>query len=95
MAVKPWVGDLKASTPADFRTLKGMELAPQNTLQIEYAFGFRSFDSRNMAKLLTSKSEVIFCTAALGITMNTDLNKQQFFQNHEEDIVSFDLHPNR
>lgn len=34
MAVKPWVGDLKASIPSGFKPIKGMELAPDNNLEI-------------------------------------------------------------
>ena len=48
-----------------------------------------------MAKLLTDKNKVAFCTAALGVIINCDSNTQSFFQAHEEDVVSFDLHPER
>ncbi len=79
MAVKPWVGDLKASIPQDFKLAKGMELAPDNSLSIKHVFGCRSFDSRNMAKLVKEKNKVVFCTAALGVLMDCDANTQSFF----------------
>lgn len=41
--------------------------------------------------------KVVFITAALGVVMNADPknNIQTFFNKHEEDIVSFAIHPSR
>ncbi len=33
--------------------------------------------------------------AGLGVTMNTATGEQDFFKNHNEDVVSMALHPDR
>jgi WD40 repeat protein/Ca2+-binding EF-hand superfamily protein len=95
MAVKPWVGDLKKSIPSDYVYQKGMEDAPEETLEVHYVNGYRCFDARNTAAFGTTKGSVVFASAALGVELNVASNTQTFFNKHEEDIVSFAMHPNR
>lgn len=40
MAIKPWVGDLKASTPKDFKYIAGMSGVPNENLQLHYVNGY-------------------------------------------------------
>ena len=40
MAIKPWVGDLKASTPKDFKFVAGMNSAPNESLYLHYVNGY-------------------------------------------------------
>ena len=54
--------------------MKGMERAPDFNLKLTYVNGFRTFDSWNMAKLLPNGDEVIFCSAAVGVTMKIKPN---------------------
>lgn len=72
-----------------------MEFAPEESLQLHYINGYRNHDARNMAKLLNESGQVVFCSAALGVTMDVNKNEQKFFNEHEEDVISFDLHPSR
>lgn len=37
----------------------------------------------------------MFVSAALGVEMNPKTFEQKFFNKHEEDIVSFAMHPTR
>lgn len=46
-----------------------MGLAPNGNLNIKYAHGFRSFDTRNNL-YYTNKNEVAYTTAALGVVLN-------------------------
>lgn len=94
MAVKPWIGDLNNSIPSDYKYLKGMEEPPNENLKLQYVHGYRCFDTRNSAKF-SHNSNIIFIQAALGVEMNIEENTQTFFNEHDEDLVSFALHPNR
>lgn len=79
MAVKPWVGDLKASSPPDFKITKNMSSPPDNNLQLMYVNGYRCFDTRNAAKLTAIDNTVCFISAALGVVMDVTTNTQTFF----------------
>lgn len=74
MAIKPWVGDLKASTPKDFKFVAGMNAAPSESLYLHYVNGYWCFDTRNSAKLLDSDKNIVFISAALGVTMDIQSN---------------------
>lgn len=71
---------------------------PKGSLTLEQAFGFRCFyildETRNCCKF-TEDGKVAFVTAALGVVMDPASRQQSFFQKHEEDIVSFAIHPSR
>ena len=51
-----------------------MDSAPKNDLSIKYVFGYWCFDSRNMAKITKDLNKVVYCTAALGVTMDINSN---------------------
>jgi microtubule-associated protein-like 6 len=95
MAVKPFLGEVKNSQPSDFFYEKGMEDTPDENLKLYYANGYRCFDAKNTAKFSSNPDSVVFVTAALGVNLDIRNNSQTFFNKHEEDIISFDLHPNR
>ena len=95
MAVKPFLGEVKNSQPSDFFYEKGMENAPEENLKLYYANGYRCFDAKNTAKFSNDPNTIVFVTAALGVTLDIRANKQDFFNKHEEDIISFDLHPSK
>jgi microtubule-associated protein-like 6 len=95
MAVKPFLGEVKNSQPSDFFFEKGMDEAPEENLKLYYANGYRCFDAKNTAKFSNDPDSIVFVTAALGVNMNVVSNTQTFFNKHEEDVISFDLHPNR
>jgi|JI61114BRNA_FD_contig_31_2420504_length_3345_multi_4_in_0_out_0_3 hypothetical protein len=46
MAIKPWIGNLNASIPTNFKLEKGMEQAPKESLELHYINGYRNHDSR-------------------------------------------------
>jgi WD40 repeat protein/Ca2+-binding EF-hand superfamily protein len=95
MAVKPYVGDLKKSIPSDYVYQKGMENEPEGTLSVHYVHGYRCFDARNTACFSDNSNKVVFASAALGVVLDIPSNTQSFFNLHEEDIISFSVHPNR
>lgn len=66
MAVKPFLGQVKAMTPNGFVPSKTAGLAPDTNLRLKWAHGFRSFDTRGNLKY-TSDGSVLFTTAGVGV----------------------------
>ena len=95
-AVKPWIGEVKASTPRDFQLTKNSHMAPsQNLKKLRYVFGYRAFDTRMNVKYTSDPNKIVYHTAALGIVLDKSTNTQTYFTHHEEDIVSLAIHPNK
>lgn len=95
LAVKPFKGQVDASTPDQYKkpdVSAGQK--PEGNLKLKYAHGFRSFDTRGNLKYVT-QDDIAFTTAALGVILNKPLNEQNFFNLHEEDVVSMAIHPNK
>lgn len=65
----PFKGEVDNSFPSNFKFTKDMGLAPDGNLQLKYAHGFRSFDTRGNLKY-TANGEVAFTTAALGVVLD-------------------------
>ncbi len=92
-ASKPFLGEVRASTPKNFVPSKGAGEVPNENLKLKYVHGYRGFDSKDNVKF-TSKGDVLFHSAAVDILLDTHSNNQTFFTSHDEDIVSLALHPN-
>lgn len=92
-ASKPFLGEVKASTPKGYVAGKDAGDPPKENLKLKYVHGYRSFDTRDNVKY-TYNGNVIFSAAALNVVLNKEKNTQTFFDLHEEDIVSLDIHPN-
>ena len=92
-ASKPFLGEVKASTPKSFVVSKMAGEAPKESIKLKYVFGYRAFDTRNNLKY-SSEGKIVYHTAALGVVMNKEENTQTFFENHDEDIVGIAIHPN-
>ena len=92
-ASKPFLGEVKASTPKDFIPAKDSSEAPKEGLKLKYIHGYRGFDTKDNVKF-TSTGNIIFHSAAADIVMNVNDNTQTFFTGHDEDIVSLSIHPN-
>jgi hypothetical protein len=65
LAVKPNVGAIKAMTPKDFKA-PNPRVAPKSKMELKWAHGFRSFDTKNNLKYNT-EGNVIFSTAGVGV----------------------------
>lgn len=99
MAVRPWIGALKApSNPP-----QNHPEAPNQRLQLEYVNGYRCEDSRSNLFYTSHNAEIVFFTAAVGIVQSITTNKQSFFgagmvgevDGHNDDIESMDIDPAR
>ena len=95
MAVKPFLGQVTNSLPTQYSNPRSLvNEKPEGKLELKYAHGFRSFDTRGNLKYI-NQNEIAFTTAALGVILNKGQNTQKFFNLHEEDVVAMALHPNK
>lgn len=94
LAVKPWLGELKASTPNDYVPPKNQSKPPEENIALVKVHGYRSFDSKNNLKY-TAGGQVVYPAAALGIVMDPVTRQQKFFSMHDDDVVCLAIHPNK
>ena len=84
---------VKNGAPSNWKPNKGDSNPPAAWLDLDYVYGFRCFDSRNNIKF-TQNGELVYPTAAIGITLDTHKNQQKFFLEHTDDITCIDVHEN-
>lgn len=98
MAVKPWIGALVA--PSEEPENNGE--VPDQTLTLEYVYGYRCSDSRQNV-FYGADGRVVYMTAALGVVLNKDDNTQAFFgggdnkdkEGHNDDIMALAVDSSR
>lgn len=95
LAVLPFKGEVDNSWPSDFQAPKNGTSIPDGNLVMEYVHGYRSFDMRDSVKYADDPNEIIYTSAAIGIVLKKNENEQRFFNQHRDDVVSFDIHPER
>jgi len=93
-ASRPWLGEVKASTPKNFVVKKTSGNAPKEEIKLKYVFGYRAFDTRMNVKY-TNEEKIVYHAAALGIVLDKDSNVQTFFTKHDEDMVALAIHNER
>jgi WD40 repeat protein len=99
LAVKPWIGQFKP--PSALPRLSNAE--PTTQLVLEYCYGYRTFDTRQNLYFTSDSRSVVYMTAAIGVVLDTQLNKQKFFgagyaktvKGHSDDITALAVHPQR
>ena len=92
MAIKPWVGTVKAMKPDPLPRVE--QSPPDCTLSLDFVHGYRSFDTRDNLRY-NATGKIVYHAAALGIVYDPQTHTQQFMNEHSDDIVSFALHPVR
>lgn len=102
MAIKPWIGDQEASFPEGFNPTKidkkkkaFLNQIPSQNLTLHYAHGYRGFDSRMNLKYTNDPNLIVYPTAALGVVLDKSNNTQSFYNEHDDDIICLDIHPNK
>ncbi|RDD40098.1 Echinoderm microtubule-associated protein-like 6 [Trichoplax sp. H2] len=68
--------------------------APTFGLDLHFSFGYRGYDCHNNI-FYTSKGEIVYHIAAVGIVYNREDNTQRFYQGHTDDILSLSIHPTK
>lgn len=59
-------------------------------VELEYCYGYRSKDCKN--NIFLYNNQLIYHAAAIGIKLDYYNNRQQFFNLHDDDIISMDFH---
>ncbi|CAG9313094.1 unnamed protein product [Blepharisma stoltei] len=99
LAVKPWLGAIKAPSNAP-----AFQNQPPNiNMRLEYAYGYRCFDSRQNLFYTSNPNQVVYMTAALGVVLDKSNNTQKFFgagnvkqaNGHSDDITALAVTTNR
>lgn len=86
-----WRNQVRNGAPSTWKPGKGDINPPGTWLELEYIYGFRSFDSRNNVKYL-SNGEIVYFTAAVGVILDAQRNQQRFFCEHTDDITCIDAY---
>ena len=69
-----WRGQVEASIPDNFKFTRDMAKAPNNTLTLKWAHGFRSFDTRGNLRY-AADGNIVFTTAGVGVVYNKQAQK--------------------
>lgn len=72
-------------------TING-HIAPKLTIEPLHVFGFRSKDTRDNLKYL-STNEIIYTTASLVVIQNVRTRSQRYFSEHKTDVTCFSVRP--
>ena len=92
---KPSIEQLKEPS-SNIQISEDKHKPPQENInRLKYVFGYRSFDTRMNIKYTKDENKIVYSTAALGIVLDKNTNEQRYFINHEGDIVSLCIHPNK
>lgn len=98
LAVKPFLGQVKASTPLGYRPTHP-NAPPEQDLKIRHAWGVRNLyindQVRNQVRYSAHSSSCLFITAALGVEMNLKTRDQTFYQGQSDDLISFAISKDR
>ncbi|CAD8171847.1 unnamed protein product [Paramecium pentaurelia] len=85
-----WKNQVKNGQPSSWKPGKGDINPPSTFMELDYIYGFRSFDSRNNIKFVDQ--ELVYFTAAVGVVYNPQTNQQRFFFEHTDDITCIDVY---
>jgi microtubule-associated protein-like 6 len=88
LAVKPWIGAVVApSNPPPITPA-----APDNSLELEWIYGYRAQDARNNLRY-TATGEIAYSGACAGIVLNPENWTQRYNLEHTDDIICLAMHP--
>ena len=98
LAVKPFLGQVKASTPLNYKPTHKNEPPPQG-LKIHHVWGVRNLyindRVRNQVRYSESGKSCLFITAALGVEMDLKSRSQSFYQGQSDDLIAFSITKDR
>lgn len=88
MAVKPWKGAIVAPTsaPADVKD------ATSASLQMDWIYGYRGYDSRQNV-FLNSNGHVVYPIASVVVVYDPVSNTQQHYTGQNDDVICLAQHP--
>ena len=83
MAVRPWIGQIEE--PDNHNEVNNDK--PDVTYELEYAYGYRCFDTRQNVHF-NADGNAVYMAAALGVILDHGSNTQKFFGGGEVDNTS-------
>eukprot|EP00164_Ancoracysta_twista_P003608 GFYU01004833.1.p1 GENE.GFYU01004833.1~~GFYU01004833.1.p1 ORF type:complete len:841 (-),score=277.23 GFYU01004833.1:156-2678(-) len=90
-AVKPWIGAICA--PTDYQAPSDLNNAPQQSLQLDWVYGFAAQEMRNNL-FHSATGKVVYHIAAVAVVFDPETSTQRHFLGHDNDITSIAMHPN-
>eukprot|EP01032_Pedospumella_encystans_P008376 gene8376-9951_t len=97
--VSPWLGQV--FEPTNHKKQKSRNDGPDTNLELSWAFGYHSADSRNNVHYLGgtgvsfAQRQIVYYTAALGVVFNPTTKKQTFYMGHSDEVSCIALHPGK
>jgi len=83
--------------PSDWdpRVAERSATTPDVRLTLEFVYGYDGMQATAPNVFYTSSGEVAYYAAAVGIVYDKRAHRQRFFLEHDDDIVSMAIHPDR
>jgi Ca2+-binding EF-hand superfamily protein len=69
--------------------------APSCNLDLEWVYGYRSFDCRNNIRYIKNGKKLVYFAGTLGIVYSIQTHRQSFYSQHTGDIISMATHPTK
>lgn len=88
MAVKPWIGQIVAPS----KPPQNNPNPPDRHLRLEWAYGYRAFDSRSNL-FYNSVGDIVYPVAGIVVVYNSKQKKQRHFLGHNDDVRCLTRHP--
>jgi microtubule-associated protein-like 1/2 len=88
MAVKPWLGAIVAPSKPPSNNAN----PPDRKLRLEWAHGYRAFDSRSNL-FYNAQGDVVYPVAGICVVYNAKTRKQKHFVGHNDDVRCLARHP--
>lgn len=88
MAVKPWLGAIKEPS----KPPKNNPSAPSQQLEIEWAHGYRGFDSRNNV-YINGRGHIVYPVAGMVVVYDPIEKTQKHYMGHDDDVICLAQHP--
>lgn len=69
--------------------------APKEKLLLDWVFGYRGQDVSKNLWCIEATGELLFFVGSMGVLYDKVVENQRVYQEHSEDIMCMDLHPNK
>jgi hypothetical protein len=79
--------------PKGYVAPSNLNTPPSTNIEIEYIYGYRSYDTRNNLRY-SPKGEAVYHTAGVGIVLNQTKNTMRVTTVHNDDITCLDTWKN-
>ena len=70
VAVKPYIGEIRSSIPANFVPSPNCAEEPNQNIDIQHVFGVKSVGVKNLVKY-SANDKIVFACAKLGVVMDS------------------------